>query len=357
MTCKPKKSSSSIFILRNCSFKGKRATLNGSSPNSQLSDTLNSEFDFIRSIIGINAAHGELIVPNGDDAAVVRCGETLVAISVDSLVEGTHFSFELYSPSQVGAKAIESAVSDIVAMGGEPRFVLIAITRPKKLATETLKEVFDGMHTTCAERKLLIVGGDTTRGGDALTICVTAIGYIADESRICRRSDAKVGDLIYVSGPLGGSAAGLTALQHKLPGLDQVKKRHIEPRCRADLSGQIGSVANALIDISDGLSSEMHHICNASNVGCIIYEEKIPLFPGVVDVAEHLGIDPLTFAWDGGEDYELLFTVSQEENSKAAGQLPGVLIGEITDSQGVRARRGDSERSVQPGGYDHFSRT
>jgi thiamine-monophosphate kinase len=321
-----------------------------------LSKTLNSEFDFIRSIIGINAPNAELVVPNGDDAAVLRCGEALVAVSVDSLVEGTHFSFELYSPAQVGAKAIESAISDIVAMGGEPRFVLVAITAPKTLPIETLKEVFNGIRLTCAERTLLVVGGDTTSGGSVLTVGVTAIGYISDESRICRRSAAEVGDLVYVSGPLGGSAAGLLALQRTLPGLEQVKKRHLEPRCRADLCGQIGSVANALIDISDGLSSEIHHICTASNVGCLIYEERIPFFPGVVDIAEQLGIDPLTLAWDGGEDYELLFTISREEARKASSQLPGVLIGEITASPGVRAKRGDSERTIQPGGYDHFAR-
>jgi thiamine-monophosphate kinase len=123
-----------------------------------LSKALNSEFDFISSIIGINAPNAELVVPNGDDAAVLRCGEALVAVSVDSLVEGTHFSFELYSPAQVGAKAIESAISDIVAMGGEPRFVLVAITAPKTLPTETLKEVFNGIRLTCAERTLIDSG-------------------------------------------------------------------------------------------------------------------------------------------------------------------------------------------------------
>ncbi len=323
-----------------------------------MSDPLNSEFDFIRSIIGIHPADGDdLVVPNGDDAAVVRYGENLVAISVDSLVEGTHFSFDLYSPSQVGKKALESAISDIVAMGGEPRFVLIAITAPQTLALERLKEVFDGIRTTCAERKLVLLGGDTTSGGTALTVGVTAIGYISDESRIRRRSDAQVGDLVYVSGPLGGSAAGLHALQRKLSGLDQAKQRHVEPRCRADLAEQIGSVAHALIDISDGLSSEIHHICNASNVGCLIYEENIPLFPGVVEVAAHLGIDPFELAWNGGEDYELLFTVSREKAGKDTINPPGILIGEITATKGVRAARGEHERIIQPGGYDHFDCT
>lgn len=319
-----------------------------------MSATLRSEFDFICSILGESPGDSSILVPNGDDAAVVRAGESLLVISVDSIIEGTHFSFDLSSPTQIGKKALESAISDVVAMGAAPRFVLISFVAPKVLPLARLKEVFDGIKQQCAERRIVVLGGDTTSGGNALSISVTAIGYATDEARICRRSSAKIGDLVYVSGPLGGSAAGLHALQLKLPGLDQVKRKHQEPSCRADLVEQVSSVAHALIDISDGLSSEVHHICKASTVGCLVYEERIPLLPGVEAVALHLGIDPFKLAWDGGEDYELLFTVSPETLADFALTVPGVCIGVITDTCAVRAMRHGQERTVAPGGYDHF---
>jgi thiamine-monophosphate kinase len=317
---------------------------------------MDSEFDFISHVLDYDLRSADVVVPNGDDAAVVRIGQNLVAISVDSVVEGTHFTFELSSPAQVGAKAVESAISDIIAMGGTARSILASITTPRMASIERLKEVFGGIKQSCIERGVIILGGDTTTGGDALTISITAIGDIADETQICRRSDAKEGDLIYVSGPLGGSAAGLLALQHNLPGLHEVKRRHLEPRCRADLAGQIGARANALIDISDGLSSEIHHICRASRVGAIVYEDAIPLHPEVVDVAKHLRINPLKLAWDGGEDYELLFTVPRERIAETTINIPGTVIGEITAPPRISARCAAGERIIQPGGYDHFSR-
>lgn len=322
-----------------------------------MSIRLHSEFDFIRSILATDQRDHSVVVPNGDDAAVVRSGANFLVISVDSVVEGTHFSFELSSPSQVGIKALESAISDVVAMGAAPRFVLISLTAPKTLPVARLKEVFEGIQKQCAERQIIVLGGDTTSGGSSLTISVTAFGYISDETRICRRSGAKIGDLIYISGPLGGSAAGLHALKLNLPDLDQAKKRHQEPRCRADLVKEISPVANALIDISDGLSSEIHHICCASKVGCLVHEERIPLFPGVEIVAEHLGIDPFELAWNGGEDYELLFTVSPETVAYSAITVPGICIGDISDTNGVRAIRDGLERTISPGGYDHFIKT
>ena len=255
------------------------------------------EFDLIRAILSDNYKHRDLVVPNGDDAAVLRCGGQLVALSVDTIIEGSHFSLDYFTPRQIGMKGVESSLSDIVAS-------------------------------------------------------VTSIGRIPSDEWIARRSGAKVGDLIYVTGALGGSAAGLHLFNSKIAGFERLKMKHVEPKCRVDLVNSIGLLATSMIDISDGLSSELYHICDASEVGCVVYEDQLPINLDTRELAAKSDLDPFRWAWNGGEDYELLFTCKPEDHAVA----PGTLIGEVIEERAVLVVRGGTREKLVRGGYDHFGR-
>lgn len=304
----------------------------------------------------------DIALANGDDAAVVSpvsstLAQNRLAISVDTIVEGTHFLFSLSKPEQIGIKAVETSVSDIIAVGATPRFVLISITLPNitsiQATSETARLIYNGIDDACNRMQLAILGGDTTVGGNAWSISVTSLGYIEGDDAILTRGGAKPGDLIFLSGPLGRSAAGLYALKRGLsdPQLTDVIKHHLAPRCRFDLAKKLNAIASSAIDISDGLSSELHHICRASKVGCLIEEDLIPLDVATLTLAQSLSLNPYELAWHGGEDFEILFTCSPHLEQLA----PGVRIGKITESVGELAvlRDGRLEPIVAKG-FDHF---
>jgi thiamine-monophosphate kinase len=310
------------------------------------------EFDFIRHIMQGGKKSAEIVLDNGDDAAVLRLGGALVALSVDTLVENRHFSFAWSTPYQIGFKAMESSLSDIVAVGGRPEFALIAITVPREILLSRAAEIYTGIRASCERTGTIVIGGDTTGGGNSLVISVTALGRVVDPQQLTPRSGARPGDLIFTSGVLGGSAAGLLAITEGLSGFDEIRRRHLEPQCRIDLAGNIGALATSMIDISDGLSSEITHICKASGVGCLIRERDIPLAGETLRLAQMTDRDPYLFAWDGGEDYELLFTVAPESRNRA----PGVCIGEITTGPDLLVQRTGRREVIQSGGFDHFKR-
>jgi thiamine-monophosphate kinase len=309
------------------------------------------EFDLIRAILSDNYKHRDLVLPNGDDAAVLKCGEQLVAVSVDTVVEGTHFSLDYFLPRQVGIKAVESSLSDIVAVGGCPEFVLISLTVADKNQLSEAQDLYAGVRDACARCGVIVIGGDTTVGGTAMCVSVTSIGRIKSEQWLAPRSGARVGDLIYVTGPLGCSAAGLHLFTSNTPGFERLRIKHLEPKARVDLSSMIGEIATSMIDISDGLSSEIYHICESSKVGCLIYEYRIPLDLDTLELAARSDLDPFRWAWNGGEDYELLFTCAPKDASRA----PGVCVGEITSDTSVLFESKGSRNAIVRGGYDHFT--
>jgi thiamine-monophosphate kinase len=274
----------------------------------------------------------------------------MLAISVDTLVENTHFSLGYSSPRQIGLKAVESAFSDIVAVGANPAFALISITIPKNCARTIGDQIYVGVHHALKRIGATLIGGDTTVGGNSLALSVTALGTYPAKRKPITRSGAKVGDLILVTGDLGESAAGLFALQHGITTYPQIIERHLEPTCRTDLINTISQIANSAIDISDGLSSELHHICKASRVGCLIEHDSIPLSQETRALAATHDRNPYEWAWNGGEDYQILYTVPPHLKQQAH----GVVIGSITDTQARLKMRDGAISTFEPEGFDHF---
>lgn len=250
-----------------------------------------------------------LLIPNGDDAAVLKVGDMLLAVSIDSFVEGTHFDFEYFSPQQAGAKAIEATLSDIVAVGARAQFVLINLALGSVRDATFLSAVYDGVYQRLGAHKVLLIGGNVSSGTEKLALTVTALGEIPKQGRAISRGGAKPGDRLFVSGMLGSSHAGLRALQQKLPGHQTAKSAHLEPRCRADIIELISPVATALIDVSDGLVSELSRIAAASVCDLVVVSELLPLADDTLEIASKSGESALSYALCGGEDYELVFTV------------------------------------------------
>ncbi len=306
------------------------------------------EFAFIRRIIDENL-DSKIIIPNGDDAAVFEVGNELMAISTDTIVERDHFSFDYFSPYQVGMKAIESSVSDIVAIGGRPKYIFLSLCLTKDTHIERMEEIYHGIGDACKRCSCVVLGGDTTHG-QQMVISVTVTGIVPSKKHLCPRSGAQPGDLIFTTGPLGGSLGGLLLLRKKAAGFDQIKKYHLEPKCRIDLADTLPLIANSMIDVSDGLSSEIHHICTQSNVGAIIDESKVPLPDGLAEVAKTFGKDPYTYAYSGGEDFQLVYTVPEKLKASAV----GVEIGVITKEKEILIKKEDSLQKFENRGYDHF---
>lgn len=306
------------------------------------------EFKLIEQIID-RSVDDLVIVPNGDDASVCKYGDTLIATSTDTIVEGDHFSLDYFTPKQIGIKAIESSASDIVAMGGKPKHLYLSLTIPDTMEVETLKGFYSGVQQAAVRIGAKVLGGDTTHGG-IFVVSVTVVGEIENEESICRRSGAQVGDKIFVSGPIGSSTAGLKLLQGKIDGFSDVVKYHLEPRCRVDLIEVLAPLANAMIDISDGLSSEIHHICRQSKCGAKLFEQKVPILGRVHEAAKSLGLSAYDFAYSGGEDFELLYCVSPEFVNK----VNGIEIGEIVEGDKIEINRSGNWQPFENRGYDHF---
>src|SRR3989344_1702124 len=205
-----------------------------------------------------------VLVGIGDDTAVIKVGKKLFLVTTDTLVEGDHFSFDYFTPKQVGKKAIEINVSDIGAMGGIPKYALVSLVLSKDLDVEVIDEIYKGMREVGDSYKLDIIGGNITHGKQ-LVIDIDMIGEVKKEN-LCLRSDAKPGDFILVTGDLGSSTAGLNIFRNKIPGHDYVKQKHREPKAKLQKVKPFLKYINAMIDVSDGLASEVRHICEQSNV-------------------------------------------------------------------------------------------
>ncbi len=283
----------------------------------------------------------------GDDAAVLDFANKKTLISTDLLLENVHFDLRYVPLKHLGYKAIQVNLSDIYAMNGIASQVTISIGLSSKFPLEAVEEIYEGALLACQNYNVDLVGGDTSTSQQGLVLSVTSIGY-ADADAIAYRSGAQEGDLICVSGDLGGAYVGLQLLEREkqiflenpniqpdLEGKDYIIERQLKPEARKDIVELLASLdikPHAMIDVSDGLASEILHICKASNVGCKLYEEKIPLDPMTYETAREFGLDPTVCALSGGEDYELLFTVPQSDYDKVKYQMEITVIGHITEA-------------------------
>ncbi|MGH1385442.1 thiamine-phosphate kinase [Kordia sp.] len=287
----------------------------------------------------------------GDDAAVLDFKSKKVVVSTDLLVEGVHFDLSYMPLKHLGYKAVVVNLSDIYAMNATATQVTISIAVSNRFPLEALEELYAGIQLAAKVYNVDVVGGDTTSSTKGLLISVTAIGEIEDEN-IAYRNGAKENDLLVVTGDLGGAFLGLKVLQREKsvfevnpnnqPDLDMysyIIERQLKPEARKDIPTLLHDLEvkpTSMIDISDGLSSEIMHLCKQSGVGCNLYEDKIPLDPQVISTCEEFKLDSTMVALSGGEDYELLFTVSQEDFPKIKANPNLTVIGHMTqESEGI----------------------
>ncbi|MBC7913496.1 MAG: thiamine-phosphate kinase [Pyrinomonadaceae bacterium] len=282
----------------------------------------------------------------GDDAAVLDFSGKKTLVSTDLLLEGIHFDLAYTPLKHLGYKAVQVNLSDIYAMNGTASQITVSLGLSSKFPIEAVEELYSGILLACDKYKIDLVGGDTSSSKQGLVISVTSIGY-ADEADICYRNTANEGDLICVSGDLGGAYMGLQLLEREkliylenpqiqpdLEGKDYIIERQLKPEARKDIIAVLKDIdvkPTAMIDISDGLSSEIIHICTQSEKGCKLYEDKLPIDPMTYDTAREFNLDPTVCALSGGEDYELLFTVAQTDFEKIRNNPDISIIGHITE--------------------------
>ena len=290
-----------------------------------------------------------ILVGIGDDAAVVQTKEGFQVLTTDCLVEGDHFRNDWFTPEQIGMKAIEINVSDVAAMGGRPKFALVSLVLPNDLQVDFFDRIYDGMWKACDRNSLEIIGGNMAHG-NFIVISITLIGEIEGNNCTLRKG-AQPGDSLFVSGCLGNGRAGLRAYQNNLQGFNKTKNKYLEPKARLAYALKIAPYAHAMIDISDGLASEIRHICNQSHLGANIFLDQIPINDEVREIARILGENEYDYALYGGEDFELLYAVS-EENFQ---HVKGIFIGKIINSPEIKLIYNDSEEEIKRTGYDHFS--
>ncbi len=295
----------------------------------------------------------------GDDAAVIDNKGKLTLVSTDLLVEGVHFDLSYTPLRHLGYKAAVANISDIVAMNGKARQLLVGLSVSSRFPVEALEELYSGIRQACQVYHVDLVGGDTTSSVKGLFLSVTVIGE-AEHGEVVMRNTARENDLICVTGDLGGAYMGLLLLEREkaafqgdpnlqpdLEGYDYILERQLKPEPRTDIIRLLKEAVvkpTAMIDISDGLGSEILHICNDSKLGCRIYEEKIPIDPTTVNMAGVFNIGPVTAALNGGEDYELLFTIDQKDFERVR-SIPGIsVIGHMTDlAQGAHLVTSDGQ--------------
>jgi len=304
------------------------------------------EFGLIdRLTAGINPSNTSTIKGVGDDCAVMRFHDTDILVSTDLLVEGVHFDLTYTPLKHLGYKAVVVNLSDIYAMNGTPRQITVSLAVSKRFTVEHIEELYSGMRLACEMYNVDIVGGDTTSSRSGLLISITAIGD-AKSGDIVYRTGARDTDLICVSGDLGAAYMGLQLLERekiasagqkdfepRFEGKEYLIERQLKPEARRDIIKALAGAGvrpTAMMDISDGLSSELIHICRGSGTGCRIYEDRIPIDYQTAVMAEELNMNLVTAALNGGEDYELLFTVPLHDHERVS-KIQGVrVIGHIT---------------------------
>lgn len=308
----------------------------------------------------------------GDDCAVLDYGGSeLTLISTDMLVEGVHFDLAYTPLKHLGYKAVSVNVSDIAAMNGIPLHITVGIAISNRFSVEAIEEIYAGMQVACEDYKVDLVGGDTTSSRSGLVISITVVGKVGKD-KIAYRSGAKLHDVLCVTGDLGGAYLGLQMLerekqvfltnptvQPELEGKDYILQRQLKPIARTDVVHDLreaGIVPTAMIDISDGLASEILHLCKNSAVGMVIFEDKIPLDEVAIETAKEINLDTTTCALHGGEDYELLFTVRPQDFEKLRNSPHITPIGYCLPAEdGVFLNTlNDNHISITAQGWQHF---
>jgi thiamine-monophosphate kinase len=309
----------------------------------------------------------------GDDAAVLDFKDKQTLISTDLLLEGVHFDLSYVPLMHLGYKAVQVNLSDIYAMNGIATQITVSLGVSSKFPLEAIEEIYKGIELACNKFNIDLIGGDTSSSRQGLIISITSIGY-ADKADVTYRNGAQEGDLLCVSGDLGGAYVGLQILEREkqiflenpqiqpdLEGKDYVIERQLKPEGRrdvVDLLSQIGVKPTAMIDVSDGLASEILHITTQSDKGCTIYEEKLPIDPVTYETAREIGLDPTVCALNGGEDYELLFTIKQADYEKIKNDVDISIIGHITDkNSGVKMiSKSDVVHELKAQGWNAFKK-
>lgn len=306
----------------------------------------------------------------GDDAAIIAPEKDhQIVVTSDMLVEGVHFDL-MYTPlKHLGYKAVVVNLSDVYAMNAIPKQITVSIAISNRFSVEALEELYGGMLRACEWYGVDLVGGDTTSSKSGMVISITAIGHAKPE-KLVTRAGARENDLIVVSGDLGGAYLGLQVLEREkevyraapgaqpdLSGYNYILERQLKPEARKDIIELLEKMEvkpTSMIDVSDGLASELMHIADQSYVGCDIYEEKIPITPEAIEAAKEFGLDHTTCALSGGEDYELLFTIKQADYEKIKGNPYLSVIGHVTDaSTGCRLiTRGGGTIELKAQGWD-----
>lgn len=331
------------------------------------------EFGLIHHLTaGIEPKNNSTLKGIGDDAAILTYPDTDVVVSTDLLLEGVHFDLTYVPLKHLGYKSAVVNISDICAMNATPRQITVSLGISKRFTVEHMEQLYDGIRLACQVYGVDLVGGDTTASRQGLVISVTAIGD-APRNTVVRRDGAHDTDLICVSGDLGAAYMGLQVLERekaasagrpdfipRFDGKEYLVERQLKPEARKDIVealAKAGIKPTAMIDVSDGLSSELLHICKASNTGCRVYEDRIPIDYQTAVMAEELNMNLVTAALNGGEDYELLFTVPLTDHERVSSMKGVHVIGRITRPElgCALVTRDDQEMPLQAQGWNHMA--
>jgi len=330
------------------------------------------EFGLIKHLTNsFQIRHESSVKGVGDDAAVLDFKDKQALISTDLLLEGVHFDLSYVPLMHLGYKAVQVNLSDIYAMNGIATQITVSLGVSSKFPLEAIEEIYKGIELACNKFNIDLIGGDTSSSKQGLVISITSIGYAAKED-ITYRNGAQESDLLCVSGDLGGAYVGLQILEREkqvflenpqiqpdLEGKDYIIERQLKPEGRrdvVDLLAQLKIKPTSMIDVSDGLASEILHLTTQSNTGCTIYEDKLPIDPVTYETARELGLDPTVCALNGGEDYELLFTIKQADYEKLKNDVDISVIGHITDkNSGVKMiSKSDVVHELKAQGWNAF---
>lgn len=332
------------------------------------------EFGLIERIQqGLEPLNETTLTGIGDDAAVLAASEKQRVITTDMLLEGIHFDLSFIPLQHLGYKAVAVNVSDVAAMNAIPTQITVSIGLSNRFSVEAVDALYEGIKAACKNFKVDLIGGDTTASRSGLVLSVTAIGEV-EAGKVVLRSGAKKGDIVCATGDLGGAYVGLQVLEREKqeflqnpqmqPQLDKypyIVQRQLRPDARMDIIhelAELGIVPTSMIDVSDGLASELLHICKQSGVGVQVYEENLPIDKLTYDTAVEFNLDPITCVMNGGEDYELLFTIRQDDYEKLK-QHPDIhFIGYVTEhvGQAILVTKGGNAVEIKAQGFNHFKK-
>lgn len=307
----------------------------------------------------------------GDDAGVIDIGDHYLLVSTDILIEGIHFDLSFMPLKHLGYKAVAVNVSDIAAMNGLAEQITVTIGISNRFSVEAIEEIYEGIKMACANYKVDLIGGDTSSTTGGLILSITAVGRVS-KNKIAYRHTASENDIICVTGDLGGAYVGLQLLhrekevflsnpemQPELEGKSYIIGRQLKPEARTDIIHELADlhiIPTSMIDVSDGVASELFHLCKNSNLGAVIYEDHLPIDGVTFETAVEFNLDPITCALNGGEDYELLFTISQNDFEKIKNHADIFYIGFMTKKEnGIRMKlKSGSEIPLKAQGWKHF---